>query len=801
MLVFENNGCRDSGLIARVAAENGISELLSAALCLRGLTTREAVQAYLRPSLEALRDPMELLDMDKAVMRIRAAVENRESILVYGDYDVDGVCATAILYQYLSSLGATVSVHIPLRHGEGYGMNKSAVELAAKDGIDLIITVDNGIAAQEEIALAQSLHMDVVVTDHHQCPDALPGCAAVVNPHRPDGRYPYGELCGAGVALKLVEALGGRGEMQKYLCLAALATVADVVPLTGENRVIVALGMEKIHRHPGLMALLEAAGAANERVTSDTLAFRLAPRINAAGRMGDATRAFQLLCATSREQAMPLALMLDEENAKRQMEERQIVKSAREKLADYDFMENRGIVLFDEGWNPGIVGIVASRLVEEYHRPVLLLYKEGDSLTGSGRSIPGVHLFDCLKACETHLTRYGGHSQAAGLTLQQDAFPAFFEAFQTYLRESVPAERYLPRMGFEVETKLFALTMPVVEELQWMAPFGEGNPQPVFCTRNVQMEQIERMGKERTHLRAMAAQEERRVALVAFHMGHQAERWAPHGLAVPTFDILYTAEINAFRGNKRLQLMLKAANETSFWQDGPWLNQQITKFYNAFFQNVLYNVSRDAICVKHCGDIDAAVVASLTHGIEGTLILCATLQGAQRLKSLLLQEKLAQRAEAGFSFEASATSNNTIVLAPCLDVLQTQWPRYQTIIAYDFTHDGPIALSLLGGCTCPVLAGTDRGSEQGFFAPLKTDRAYMEGAYRALSLALKEGSLSRDQLILRALPGETYESALLTLLIFAELGFFKYNQATGEICRVPNPTARTLEESMVFAAS
>ncbi|HWR23447.1 MAG TPA: single-stranded-DNA-specific exonuclease RecJ, partial [Feifaniaceae bacterium] len=565
MLRFEPFSREDTAHIARIAEENGISALLASLLFHRGILERGEVAAFLHPGPEQLCNPFLLDDMRAAVARIHTATAQKERICVYGDYDADGVCSTAMLVSYLRAQDADVIYYLPSRHTEGYGMNVEALKSIASESVQLIVTVDNGIAAKSEVALCRELGMDVIITDHHQCPEELPECTAVVNPHRQGSAYPNPDLCGAGVAFKLIQALGAaREQLKSYLPLAALATVADIVPLRNENRAIVSMGLPLVPGHMGLNALLAVSGSAGQEITSEVLAFRLAPRINAAGRMGDAARALLLLMAEEEERAKELALILNEENERRQDEERGILQQARRMLEGKNTAAMRAILLYSPDWSPGVIGIVASKLVEEYNRPVLLFHLSDDGLlTGSCRSIPKVHLYDCLSAFSGMFLRFGGHAQAAGLTMEFRKFHEFSAAFDAYLRKTYPASVFVPSAKYECALGLPELTLQNTRELALLAPYGEGNPQPVFLARNIGLTDVETMGRDGAHLKASAEQGGRTVRLVAFGRGGDRGAYTDGG----RFHILYTPEANVWQQKARLQLMLRAIKPVSPFED------------------------------------------------------------------------------------------------------------------------------------------------------------------------------------------------------------------------------------------
>lgn len=485
----------DKARTVALSKECNIPPLLAALLLVRGMDTPERVSGFLSPG--ELSDPRLMKDMDRAVERIRRAIDGFEHIAVYGDYDADGVTATAMLYTYLQEKGANVSFYIPQRDSEGYGMNMAAVDTLSREGVDLIITVDNGISANEEIAYAKSLQMDVVVTDHHQPHEALPD-APVVDAHREDDQSPFKELCGAGVVLKLLMALEGDEDsvLKRYADLAALGTVGDSVDLTGENRLIVQKGLLIADRgeRPGLAALLD-----NEPATSTKLAFSVIPCINATGRMGSPERAVRLLTHQDLESAELLCEEIREENRNRKAVEAQVVEAACRLLTQRPELKfDRVLVVCGEGWHHGVVGIAAARLSELYGKPCIVLSSCDGEARGSGRSIEGFNLFQAVTACNDLLIRYGGHPMAAGLTLPEERVEEFRQRINEYARENCP-EMPFYTMKLDCTLQNRALTPMTCRSLAPLEPFGAGNPQPVFALLGVTLTDVRGLGSNMGH--------------------------------------------------------------------------------------------------------------------------------------------------------------------------------------------------------------------------------------------------------------------------------------------------------------
>ena len=470
---------------ATLAAQQKEVGLLAGILAARGITDPTEALTLLAGE-EELSDPMLLTDMDKACARILEAIDKEQTIVVYGDYDVDGVTATALLYQHLKGMGASVKCMLPSREGDGYGLSKNAIQSIHDKGCQLIVTVDNGISALEEAEFAASLGVDLIVTDHHLPHDALPKAVAVVDPRRADDHSPFKGLCGAGVAFKLCAALDGcpPEEMLDYCGdLAAVGTVADVMPLTGENRTLVKAGLKSLQQtdRPGISALLEEVGLEGKPITAENVSYAIAPRINAAGRMDNAVTALQLVLCENEERAEELAHKLNEINVARQETEQEIVKAAQEQLdAEPTILEDRVILIWGRDWHPGVIGIVASRLVEKTGRPVIVVsVDEHGEGKGSGRSVQGFNLHECIASCEDILLRFGGHAMAAGLSVREENLPELRRRLNEWAAREC-AVLFTPPLECDLSIHLDRITVESVRRLEQLAPYGAENPTPVF---------------------------------------------------------------------------------------------------------------------------------------------------------------------------------------------------------------------------------------------------------------------------------------------------------------------------------
>ena len=486
---------------------SGQPEWMSRLLRGRGIDTDEKAEKFLHPSVADLHDPLLMKDMDRTLKLIRAAVRRGDRILVYGDYDVDGISACVILTETLRAFirregsDSRADYRIPRRHTEGYGLNEAAVR-EASGTYQMLITVDCGITSVREAALAKELGMTVIITDHHEPPETLPEGDAVMDPLL--GDYPFRRLCGAGVALKICQGLLGLETAEEKLEIAALATVADIVPLMDENRVIVREGLRRMEntRRPGLRRLMENAKV-NFPLSAEDIAFRLAPRLNAAGRLGDATVGVRLLMTEDPDEAREIADRLEESNRLRQAEEMKIIAEAEALMATQtDLTRDRALILAGENWNSGLIGLAAGKLCERYNHPTVVLSIQGDKAVGSCRSIPGVHIWKMLSACgDDFFLRFGGHEQAAGLTLPTDRIGEFRRRLNAAIRESCPLECFLPVREYDSEMPLSEVTEATVKRLAALEPTGCGNPAPVFLARGAEVQECRRVGKDRSHLK------------------------------------------------------------------------------------------------------------------------------------------------------------------------------------------------------------------------------------------------------------------------------------------------------------
>ncbi len=545
----------DKDRAAQLAERYSIPFFLAMLLEIRGWHREEQLEELLFGQA-SLSDPFLMKDMDKAVERIRRAIDGFEKIAVYGDYDADGVTATAMLFTYLEALGADALYYIPQREGEGYGMNRHAVEYLHSQGVKLIITVDNGISSVEEVALANSLGMDVVVTDHHRPQERLPEAVAVVDAYQPGEKTLYRDFSGAGVALKLLIALedgDSQGILEEYADLAALGTVGDVVPITGENRVIVQAGLRSLSQsdRPGITALLERCSA-GKNIGAGNLSFTLIPRINATGRMGTPDRAVRLLCCEYEEEAEALAEEICQDNDRRRQEEAAITQEAMVKIEnDPSLQYSRVIVVSGQGWHHGVIGIVAAKITERFGKPCFVISEDGTAAKGSGRSVEGFSLFEAVSACEQVLERFGGHPMAAGVTLSAGNIDAFRKSINAYAEQIFP-EMPAPVLALDCRLNPASLSPDLPRALRRLEPFGSGNPQPLFGLFGMELREIIPVGGG-GHLRLVCQKHGSFVNCMRF--GVRPEDF-PYSVG-DRVDLAVSLELREYRGEERLSVMVR----------------------------------------------------------------------------------------------------------------------------------------------------------------------------------------------------------------------------------------------------
>ena len=538
----------------------GIEPLLSSLLVQRGITTYDQAKGFFRPSLEELHDPFLMQGMDLAVERIQRAIAAQETILIYGDYDVDGTTSVALLSSYLKSYYPNVATYIPDRYTEGYGVSYKGIDYAQDNDITLIIALDCGIKALEKVAYASKKGIDFIICDHHRPGENLPKAVAVLDPKREDCSYPYKELCGCGVGFKLIQALGSRRgqsieDLVLYLDLVATAIGADIVPVTGENRVLAYYGLQVINSNPrvGYQAILKQVNKSTLTITD--VVFIIAPRINAAGRMKHGNHAVSLLVETDPQSAAQWASEIELFNADRKDADKQITKEALEQISQAGEQTNNTTVVYKEHWHKGVIGIVASRLIETYYRPTLVFTKSGDTLAASARSVKGFDVYNALEGCAQYIEQFGGHKYAAGLTLQEKEYPNFKAQFEKVVSQTIDPKLLSPEINIDAQLDLTDITPKFHRILKQFAPFGPGNRQPVFMTQNLKDTGYgKRVGADKSHLRLTVKQvDSAPIVGIGFGLGDKKDtacRKLP-------FKAVFCIDENQWQGKVSLQLRIK----------------------------------------------------------------------------------------------------------------------------------------------------------------------------------------------------------------------------------------------------
>lgn len=553
---------RDPLSETETAVATGLHPVVVAVLRNRGLTTTQQITDFLAPSVEELHDPGLLPDIEATVERLNQAVEQRERLLIHGDYDADGLTSTALLSQVLAKFGCEVQYYIPHRVHEQYGLSVPAIQRAAELGVSLLIAVDCGVTDYEAIAEARRAGVDVIVIDHHEPGPELPAGALVVDPKREDSCYPQQELAAVGLAFKVASALChsrhvSEASLQRaFLDLVAVGTIADVVPLQGENRILAAAGLQVLQhtRSAGLRALLDICRV-TKPVRAGDIAFRVAPRLNAVGRIGDGTDGLDLLLTDDPQEARRLALHLDSTNRQRQQMQDSAYSEALQLLSkQVDLKQDRIIVLSSPNWHIGVVGIVASKLLEQYYRPAIVLLEEKEQLRGSARSISGFDITAALRECSGSLIRFGGHALAAGLAVSPDNLDEFRRRINLVAAERIAPEQLVPQINIDAAIHLDEIDEQLLDELQRLEPYGHANPRPLFLSQEVEVLDSRSVGAQERHLKMYVRQKNRTVEVIGFGMGKQGKSIA----AGDYLDLCYTPEINEYQGSRSLQLRLEA---------------------------------------------------------------------------------------------------------------------------------------------------------------------------------------------------------------------------------------------------
>ncbi len=745
-----------------LAQQLDIPPLLATLMVTRGMDNPQEATRFLKGTMEDLPDPFLLSGMKEAVPRIRQAMDQGERILIYGDYDADGVSSTALMIHLMKYLNADYEYYIPHRSKEGYGLHIHALEQARERGVTLVVTVDTGISAVEQIAYANANGMDVIVTDHHEPPPVLPDAYALINPKLSHCSYPFKGLAGVGVAYKLATALLGGAVPTEWTELAALGTIADLMPLVGENRVLVRHGLQSMRNSafPGMTALLKTAGWKPGEVTSTNVAFGLAPRINASGRMSHASRAVELLTTQVLEEAEIAALDLDILNKQRQGLVEDIVQEA---LVELEAKAAAGclpdvIVVAGEGWNVGVVGIVASKILERYYRPTLVLgmNSETGECKGSGRSIPGFDMYEALTHCADLLDHFGGHTAAAGMSLHQEHLAEFDRRINDFAAGTLRPDHFIPVMQNDLECSLREITLPIIEQLELLAPFGMANPCPRLLIRGAKLLECRQMGKEGKHLRLTLGQNGKTIEAVAFGKGELACLLSEEA----ELDIVAEAGINEWNGSRKPQLMI---------QDLAVSHLQVYDYRG--FRNPLGKLDELKVSLAHCTSFGQVSVAVMVNS-GSTYLYENDLNG----DSLWVYDRIAGASPANSeSQKAGAEGVGTLFILE-LPETPVEWNSM---------------LSLFGSLERIYLLHPKTPARGLLEAP---SREQFKRVYALLRSIAPAGH--REEELVEALKARTKLSGRmlsLTLDVFEELGFIE--RTSGIVTINASPSKRPLESS------
>ena len=545
-----------------LAEKIGMSPVLAGLLIQRGIKTESAAKRFFRPMLNELIDPFLMNDMDVAVDRLNDAMGRKERIMVYGDYDVDGCTAVALVYKFLQQFYSNIDYYIPNREGEGYGVSRQGIDFAAETGVKLIIVLDCGIKAIEEIAYAKQRGIDFIICDHHEPDDELPPAVAILKPKRRDSTYPFKQLCGCGVGFKLMQAFAKNNgipfsRLIPLLDFCAVSIAADLVPVEGENRILAFHGLKQLNQSPsiGLKAIIEICGLTNRELTMSDIVFKIGPRINASGRMQNGKEAVELLVERDLQKALTEATRINEYNEQRKDVDKQMTEEANEIVARLESQRHmQSIVLYDEGWKKGVVGIVASRLTELYFRPTVVLTVIDGMASGSARSVAGFDVYDAVKSCRDLLENFGGHTYAVGLTLRQENIPEFRRRFQEYVNSHILPEQTQQTLDIDLELDFHDINKRLLNELKRLAPHGPGNAKPLFITRNVYDYGTSKVvGRHQEHIKLELVDSKSAVVMNGIAFGQSAA--ARYIKSKRSFDIVYTIEENTYkRGEVQLQI-------------------------------------------------------------------------------------------------------------------------------------------------------------------------------------------------------------------------------------------------------
>ncbi|WP_352419914.1 single-stranded-DNA-specific exonuclease RecJ [Proteiniborus sp.] len=688
----------DNSAVEKLSKALNISRLTSKVMINRGIIDIEEVEEFLNPNIEDFLDPFLLMDMDIAVDRIIEAIHKGENIWIYGDYDVDGVTSTSILILYLKTLCENVQFYIPDRMTEGYGLNNEAIDYIKGNGGELIISVDCGIKSFDVAEYCRAIGIDLIITDHHTCDEELPKALAVINPNRLDSDYPFKKLAGVGVALKLIQALAlkidTKIDYRNILPIVAIGTVADVVSLTGENRIIVKNGlyMIKYTDNQGVNALLEVTGLGNKEINSGHIGFVIGPRINATGRIGMAKYAVHLFTTKNYNEAMRLANMLDEENIKRQNIEAKILEEAEYIInKEVDLDKDKILVIASENWHSGVIGIVSSRITEKYHRPSILISIEGDEGRGSARSISSFDLYENLSKCKDLLIKFGGHRQAAGLTIKKDEIDKFRKRINNIADEILDEIDLVPQSIVDAEIDIEEVILDSAKELKLLEPFGINNPSPIFLLRGILIKAIRPIGKDGKHLKLTIMKADQYVDCIGFNFGSYY-----NDLKIgQKIDLVVSIDINDFLGQQSVQLIIRdiiTSYKEKLEKSGGYINSLLSILEGIDKKNDF--CSNNVIIKNQSDDERTSYIINTIKENDSILIIINNIFNLGKLLNTMQYEGRDLVKKVGISYNAPIEHKSCdIIINPTLNRLNMK--NYKKVILYDMCFNESYLMEII----------------------------------------------------------------------------------------------------------
>ncbi len=790
---------KETNLSKKINISPEISQILNN----RGIENEKDAEIFMNPSLEYLRDPFLMKDMKKSTERIKKAIENKERIYIYGDYDVDGVSSTSILYLYFKSIGFPVKYYIPNRLEEGYGINEDAIKKIHDDGCDLIITVDCGITSVKEVELANELGIDVIITDHHECQSEIPDAYAIVNPKQEDCNYPFDMLCGCGVAFKMIQALTDEEEfktsMFDYLEIVTLATICDIVPLIDENRIIVKNGLKlmKEGKNLGLRELIKVCGIETNKIGSSHIGFSIGPRINASGRLGYSYLGVQLFTTDNEDEAKEIANILEGKNIERQMIESKMYKEAEEILSsDERFKDDKVLVIAKEGWQHGIIGIVASKLTEKYYKPTILLTIEDGEATGSARSIKGFSIFDALVSCKDLMNKFGGHEQAAGLALDAKNIDELRVRINEIADYNLSKEDLIENIKVEYELKEDSATLDLVDNLHKLEPFGLSNPSPRFIMRDLLLTNIFKMGKNKQHLKIIV-ENKKSYECVGFNMAYLADNFQ----LGDKVDILFQVDENNYNNERKVQFLLKDIR-LSHPKSAVTNNLSMKLFEKISPENKdsLYsvNTSEEDLVIDIDGDKNINIFDYIE---EDTLVITNTLNGFYRALSDISLTDVEY--EINFNYINEKNNKVQLIFSPNIDKIDLK--RYNRVILYDYLYNKEeysyLNKNILNSDNIIKYYGEeDKIYLKNIIDNIVPSREEFINIYKQMLMS-KELHLNLDEIkrVFKILPLKTF----IIFKVFKELNLLNfemnYEDNTVTICLLQKPDKKlNLDESLIL---